>query len=208
MASVVRRAALMLLAILAGCSQMATPPGETFKEAPEIVALNAENQPMKLSEYRGKVVLLDFWFTECPYCRQFEPQEKELLKHYENRPFVILGVNTDGTLDQLVKTQKEDKLPWRNWWDGPEAPITRQWHVRYFPTVYLIDQVGRVRAALGRKAASGRAGSEVGTTRQGGGTASSHGRKLSRHVPRSTSVRRFDLHQPHHRDGAWTRSDG
>src|SRR5438105_9037394 len=66
-------------------------PGEP---APEIKGEDMDGKPLKLSDYRGKVVLLDFWGFWCAYCLRYIPHEKDLVRQYEGRPFVLLGVNT------------------------------------------------------------------------------------------------------------------
>jgi cytochrome oxidase Cu insertion factor (SCO1/SenC/PrrC family) len=137
--------ALVVAGTLAGCSRVPTTIGEPEKLAPPIAGRDGEGRFMQLADYRGQVVLLDFWYTNCPHCRNFEPHEKALLKRYENRPFTILGVNTDPSQETLQKTQRAAQLPWRSWWDGPKGPICSTWGVQGFPTIYLIDHVGRIR---------------------------------------------------------------
>ena len=58
---------------------------------------------------------------------------------------MLLGVNADPTRQMLRATQQHEKLPWRSWWDGQGGPITRDYGVDGFPTVFLIDHKGRVR---------------------------------------------------------------
>ena len=142
----VRLSCLLLIGIvLAGCSPLGTSSDESGRKAPEITGLDGEGRAMHLSEFHGKVILLDFWFSACGPCRNFESQEKAVLKRYEGRPFVVLGVNADPTRALLSETQQTDRLPWRSWWDGQGGPIATQWRVHVFPTVILIDHLGRLR---------------------------------------------------------------
>jgi hypothetical protein len=70
------------------------------------------------------------------------------VKRYQDRPFVLLGVNTDDDAETLREVQKAQHLPWRSWWDGPPVPggpIFTAWEVEGFPTMYLIDAKGVVR---------------------------------------------------------------
>jgi thiol-disulfide isomerase/thioredoxin len=146
MTTTARLAALLLLAgVSAGCSQVGPSSGDAGKAAPPIAGQDGEGRFMRLSEFQGKVVLLDFWYSACGPCRAFEPEEKALLKAYEGRPFVILGINADPSREKLVKTQQDAELPWRSWYDGPNGPIASRLGVRAFPTVYLIDHLGRIR---------------------------------------------------------------
>jgi peroxiredoxin len=77
------------------------------------------------------------------------PHERSLVTRMEGRPFVLLGVNTDETREELQQTIKSKNLNWRDWWD-PDGKIAEQWSVSGFPTLFLIDHHGVVRhSALG-----------------------------------------------------------
>ena len=74
------------------------------------------------------------------------PHERSLVEQYKDKPFVLLGVNTDDDRDAYKKQAKEFGVNWRNFWDGdPSGPISTRWNVMGFPTVYLIDHRGVVR---------------------------------------------------------------
>jgi hypothetical protein len=72
--------------------------------------------------------------------------ERSLVKRYKNRPFVLLGVNTDDSREQLKKAMVDNDLSWRSWFDGPPGgPITSAWGIQAFPTIYLLDAKGIIR---------------------------------------------------------------
>ncbi len=73
------------------------------------------------------------------------PHERSLVEKYQNRPFVLLGVNVD--VDPAVQRRCEEKeqLNWRSWHDGPGGSITAAWQIAALPTVYLIDHKGMIR---------------------------------------------------------------
>ena len=72
--------------------------------------------------------------------------ERSLVKRYQSRPFVLLGVNADRDAAALKQAQEERGLPWRSFADGPpRGPIATEWNVQGFPTIYLIDAQGAVR---------------------------------------------------------------
>jgi len=114
------------------------------RTAPNISGKDSKNQSFRLSDYRGKVVLLDFWVDWCPYCRQMYPHERALAAKHADQPFVILGVNCDE-LSRLRKTESEKQVIWRSWADGQKGPIAQQWQVESYPTIYLLDPQGRIR---------------------------------------------------------------
>ena len=65
------------------------------RPAPEITGVDLNGQPLSLSEYRGRVVLLNFWATWCFPCMKLIPHEQELVARFQGEPFEIIGVNCD-----------------------------------------------------------------------------------------------------------------
>ncbi len=64
----------------------------------------------------------------------------------EGRPFVLLGVNTDSDRARLKEVVKELDLSWRSWWTGSQNnPIARQWGIKGYPSMFLIDAEGVLR---------------------------------------------------------------
>jgi thiol-disulfide isomerase/thioredoxin len=114
--------------------------------APEIVGTHVEGVAFKLSEYRGKVVVLTFSGNWCGPCRAMYPDERELVKRLKDKPFALLSVNTDQDRATLRKSIKDGEITWRCWWDGgQEGPICKDWNVRSFPTIYVLDGRGTIR---------------------------------------------------------------
>src|SRR5688572_22947341 len=73
----------------------ATPEPRVGKPAPEFDGEDFEGRRVKLSDYRGKVVVLVFWSTRCPPCRAMIPHEREMVERFHDRPFALIGVNND-----------------------------------------------------------------------------------------------------------------
>ena len=75
------------------------------------------------------------------------PHERSLVKKLADKPFVLIGVNSDTDLKALKKTLEEEQITWRSFWDGgsTDGPIASRWNVRGWPTVYLIDHNGVIR---------------------------------------------------------------
>ncbi len=116
-------------------------------EAPEIEGKDLSANPMRLSDYRGKVIVLDFWAGWCPFCRLAFAGHKRLVKRLEGEPFVLLGVTQDWDLATAQRVEQEDQLPWRSWYDGPAvgSPITTRYVVDALPTTFVIDHHGVIR---------------------------------------------------------------
>jgi hypothetical protein len=75
------------------------------------------------------------------------PHERSLVKKLEGKPFVLLGVNSDGDKDKLRTRMKEEQITWRSWWDGGDTngPIANQFNVHGWPTLYVLDHRGIIR---------------------------------------------------------------
>jgi hypothetical protein len=75
------------------------------------------------------------------------PHERSLVKKMEGKPFVLLGVNSDGDKDKLRKRMKEEDITWRSWWDGGDTsgPIATRFDIRTWPTLYILDHRGIIR---------------------------------------------------------------
>lgn len=124
------------------------------KTAPEIQGVDLDGKPLKLSDYRGKVVAVVFWETGCGPCIQEMPREKELLARMKGRPFAMLGVNTDADDAAARKVVESQGVTWPNWKDGePPGPIASLYHVQGYPTVYVLDAEGKIRAKNARGSA-------------------------------------------------------
>jgi thiol-disulfide isomerase/thioredoxin len=117
------------------------------KPAPEIDGVGFDGKPLKLSDYRGKVVALVFWGTWCGPCMAEVPRERDLVERLKGKPFAMLGINCDGDKQAAIKVMASERITWPNWHDGaPDTgPITRLYHVRGYPTVLVLDAGGVIR---------------------------------------------------------------
>ena len=111
---------------------------------PDIIGKDVDGAEFKLSDFRGKVVVLDFWGDWCPYCREMYPTERQLVKRMKDKPVTIVGVNCDEPA-RLRKVLDDGTVTWRNWSDGPHGPIQQTWRIASYPTVYVLDAAGVIR---------------------------------------------------------------
>ena len=116
--------------------------------APEIQGEDTEGNFFKLSDYRGKVVLLDFGAEWCGWCKKFWPRGNRLVKKYKDQPFVVLGVNLDADLSTAKAIHDSGQASWRSWWDGRNSAIQQQWRVSGLPAFYLINARGVIRQII------------------------------------------------------------
>jgi peroxiredoxin len=118
--------------------------------APEIVGTDLDGQEFRLTDSRGKVVVVMFGGEWCGICKTEYPYLRLLDELYENWPFEIVGVNSDASETVAREASKERGLDYRVWWDGrggrnTEGPIARAWQIIGWPTTYVIDADGVIR---------------------------------------------------------------
>lgn len=75
------------------------------------------------------------------------PHERSLVKRLADKPFALLGINSDRDREALKETVAKEEITWRSWWDGGsiEGPIATKWDVEGWPTVYVLDARGVIR---------------------------------------------------------------
>jgi thiol-disulfide isomerase/thioredoxin len=118
------------------------------KLAPEITGEDLDGKPLKLSDHRGKVVVVCFWATWCGPCMAMVPHEREIVHRLAGKPFALLGVNSDeaGDREKARKAVREKQMTWPSWWDGGvRGAIQTAYDVPHWPMVYVLDAKGVIR---------------------------------------------------------------
>jgi thiol-disulfide isomerase/thioredoxin len=116
------------------------------RTAPEIKGEDIDGKPMKLSDFRGKVVVVSFWATWCGPCMGLVPHEKALVEKMKGRPFALIGVNGDDDRDNAKTISAKEGISWRSFWNGgARQGIPVRWGVSGWPTIYVIDGNGVIR---------------------------------------------------------------
>ena len=123
------------------------------KPAPDFSAIDLNGDSIALKDYRGKVVLLNFWAMWCSPGLTEMPYLKKVYDTYKNEGFEIIGISLDYDEPKLRDYIKEDNLPGRQILDNinSENSIARQYGIRGIPATRLIDREGKLitRAARG-----------------------------------------------------------
>ena len=76
------------------------------------------------------------------------PHERSLVARLKDEPFALVGVNSDKDLEDCKAKSEKEKITWRSFWNGAEGtggPISKQWGISGWPTIYLIDAKGKIR---------------------------------------------------------------
>jgi len=114
--------------------------------APEIIQLTPEGDTIKLSDYRGKYVLLDFWSSSCGPCRADFKWQRKIYKKYNPKGFEILGVSGDNDKNRWTNAIRQDSISWINISDlkgwGNEAFLL--YDIKFIPQNFLINPEGKI----------------------------------------------------------------
>ena len=116
---------------------------------PNLAAVDLMGRQDSLANYKGKVLLLDFWATWCGPCIKSLPDLRQLTEELPDDSFEIISISIDSDV-ALVHNFLEDpeRMPWSHWYTGPDGDLYRKFQVQGIPTYVLIDHKGRVQ---GRK---------------------------------------------------------
>lgn len=116
--------------------------------AVDIVENNPEGKPIKLSDYKGKYVLIDFWASWCGPCREENPNLVKTYQQFKDKGFEIFGVSLDtpGDHQKWVNAITNDQLTWPQVSDlkGWENAAAKIYGVRGIPASFLIDPAGKI----------------------------------------------------------------
>jgi peroxiredoxin len=114
--------------------------------APDIQLPDPNGTVTKLSDLRGKYVLIDFWAAWCKPCRQENPNVVRLYSQYKNKGFEVFGVSLDRTREDWVKAIADDKLTWTHVSDLMyfNSAAAELYQIQAIPATYLIDPDGKI----------------------------------------------------------------
>jgi len=116
-----------------------TPQNFTLRD------VNQKNQT--LFDYKGKVVLINFWATWCPPCRAEIPSMIRLQQKLQNKPFKVLAINLGEDKEAISKFAKKYKINFSILLD-PNQKEAKLWKIFAFPTSFIIDKTGKIRYSI------------------------------------------------------------
>ena len=116
----------------------------TGQEAPDFALRSNTGSNLRLSEYRGEVVMINFWATWCGPCRQEMPLLDDLYARYERVGFKLLGVNIDDDARRALQMAEELNVSFPILFDEGKD-VSRLYQVEAMPATILVDREGTVR---------------------------------------------------------------
>src|SRR5882724_3935400 len=116
------------------------------KPAPNFTLKDSSGRTVQLTDYRGKVVLLDFWATWCTGCKKEIPWFSEFQATYGEKGFAVVGVSLDEDGWKVLRPFLDDhKVPYQMLLG--DTPMAQRYGIGNLPDTFLIDRQGRVAAA-------------------------------------------------------------
>ena len=112
--------------------------------APDFSFTTLERESVSNAGLRGKVVLLDFWGTWCPPCRESVPMLRDLNKKYSGKPFQLIGISSDQDEDAWRAFIEKQRMSWSEYIDLSGA-VQEAFHVDSYPTYIVLDKDGVIR---------------------------------------------------------------
>ncbi|MGH7128932.1 MAG: TlpA family protein disulfide reductase, partial [Planctomycetaceae bacterium] len=120
--------------------------GLADEPAPKLALEDLDGQAIDLADFRGQVVLIDFWATNCAPCLAELPALKQLHSEHRDRGFAVIGISLDEERAVVEEFRETHKIPWRLALSNQDENATQErYRVRTIPATFLVDRAGRVR---------------------------------------------------------------
>ena len=117
--------------------------GKTF---PDFDEKDMDGKPLSVANFKGKIVLVDFWATWCGPCVAELPNVLETYGKYHGKGFEVIGISLDQDKDKLTGFIKEKQVPWAQYFDGKgwQSKLGQKYGINSIPATYLIDKEGKI----------------------------------------------------------------
>jgi peroxiredoxin len=134
----------LLVAVFMSATLAALAQPSVGEAVPEISLPDVNGKMQKLSDLKGKVVLIDFWASWCGPCRRSNKDLAALYAAYKDKGFEIFGITLDKSKSDWKGAIKEDNIRWMQVMENAGWEIATKWKVEQIPTTFLIDKDGKL----------------------------------------------------------------
>ena len=115
---------------------------------PEVTGKRLDGVEERLSDYRGRIVLLDFWATWCGPCVADFPKLRELVAKLPADRFALVSISGDDELETVTRFVEDKPMPWTNWHAGRGGDLERLLRIEGYPSYVLVGEDGKILARL------------------------------------------------------------
>lgn len=117
---------------------------EMNEPAPDFTLKSRQGDNLRLEDFRGQVVMLNFWASWCGPCRQEMPLMDTIYEQYKDLGFTVLAVNVDENREEALRFLEKVPVSYPILYD-PESQVSEQYNVQAMPTTVMIDRNGNAR---------------------------------------------------------------
>jgi thiol-disulfide isomerase/thioredoxin len=133
-----------ILVLLLVCSVFAQEQPGVGKKAIDFTLQTFDGATLSLQQLRGRVILLDFWATWCPPCREELPLLDVLQETYGRQAFAVVAVNIDNHKDNALRFLQANRVKLQPVWDQHKK-VVAVYNIEQMPTTFIIDKNGIIR---------------------------------------------------------------
>ena len=109
----------------------------------DFTLMDLDNNEVSLSDFKGKIVVINFWATGCPPCRAELPDFVEVYNEYKDKNVQFIGVGLDNA-ENLRVFAEEYNISYPTLIDGSMDTISGRWRINFIPTTYIVNENGKV----------------------------------------------------------------
>ncbi len=115
---------------------------------PDFAEKDLDGKPLSLANYKGKIVMVDFWATWCGPCKAELPNVLAAYEKFHSKGFEVVGISLDEDKTKLTNFLKEQKMAWPQYFDGAgwQSKLAAKYGVNSIPATYLLDKDGKILA--------------------------------------------------------------
>ena len=113
---------------------------------PDFNEKDVNGKPLAIADFKGKVVLIDFWATWCPPCRGEIPNVVATYQKYHGKGFEVIGVSLDQDRQKLLDYTRQQNMTWQQYFDGQGwgNKLAAKYGIESIPATYLLDGNGKI----------------------------------------------------------------